>query len=162
MGGQGSGGGNRLSDEERKARGTFRSDRSDAERDAAKASKVVTGHWLPTIPPPTFPLNDVGKKKYDELTRILFAQNKLTIVTQMQAEMAARQFEKIYTITAAGKDPSASDMTELAKALGQLKIAEDAPPIANPEGRINKFASCGFSTRRNASVRVRGSSGSRS
>ena len=146
MGGRGSG--NRgLSDEEKRRRGTFREDQSEKVRLEGIASKVVTGPWLDRIPEPTLPLNEVGKKKYDDLTRQLFEQNKLTIVTQMHAEIAAGQYEKIHALRTAGKQPSASDVTQFQRALDALKIAEDAPTINNPAGKKNKFAACGFSNR---------------
>lgn len=147
MGGVGSGGNNRLTDEDRKRRGTFRPDRTDAERDAAAAARVVNGPWLREIPEPKLPLNEVGRQKYDELTTMLFEQNKLTLVTCMIAEEAASLFQEKHRRMAAGKPVPASLSTQLQRALGQLKIAEDAPPIANPAGKKNKFAECGFSSR---------------
>jgi hypothetical protein len=155
MGGVGSGGRGRLSDEERKRRGTFRADESNEVRDRAAAARVLVGPWLDTIPEPTIPLGEVGRKKYDDLTRLLHGQHKLTLVTQMHAEMAARQFEKIYKLTVAGQDPTASDMTQLNRSLDALKVAENAPTISDPGGKPNEFAQCGWSNRRNAAVRLR-------
>lgn len=146
MGGRGSGK-RGLSDEEKKRRGTFREDTSEAVRLANVAAKVVTGPWLDRIPEPTLPLGEVGRKKYEELARQLFDQSKLTLVTQMHAEVAAGQYEKIYALRTADKHPSASDITQLQRALDALKIAEDAPPINNPAGKKNKFTVCGFSNR---------------
>lgn len=155
MGGVGSGGRNRLSEEEKKRRGTFRACRSDAIYDAKAVANVVTGPWIiDKIPEPGFPLGDAGRKKYDELTRALHSQNKLTLVTQVRAELAARLYDKIYTLALEGKHPSASDTIQFQRALDALNIAEHAPPITNPGGKVNKFASCGFSNRTNAPVRL--------
>ena len=142
----GSGRGHRLTDEEKKRRGTFRPDMSEEVYKARAAEKIVTGPWLKQIPEPECPLGEVGRRKYDEFTRQLFDQNKLTSVTQMYAEIASGLFEKIHSLKAAGKHPTGSDVTQLQRALDALKIAEDAPKIANP-GKQNKFASCGFSSR---------------
>jgi hypothetical protein len=162
MGGIGSGGGNRLSDEERRKRGTFRPDRTDAARDAMAVQKVVNGPWLREIPPPELPLSEIGKGKYHELTRILFDQNKLTLVTRMLAEQAASLHQEIHRRMVAGKPVPASLSTQMQRALGQLKIAEDAPAIANPAGKQNKFAGCGFSSRLSPTRGLRGNSSSRS
>jgi hypothetical protein len=147
MGGVGSGGNNRLSDEERVKRGTFRADRTDVERDAAAASKVVTGIFLQTIPPPELPLNEIGTTKYNDLARILFEANKLTTVTRMLVEQAASLHQEMHRRLTLKKPVPASLSTQMQRALGQLKIAEDAPAIANPAGKVNKFEGCGFSSR---------------
>lgn len=136
-----------LSDDEKKRRGTFREDRTEAALVERQASKIVNGPWLETIPPPVMPLGKVGLDKYRELSTLLHSQNKLTTVTQMQAEVAARQYEKVYTISVAGGQPSASDITQLQRALDSLRIAENAAPISNPAGRINKFTGSGFANR---------------
>lgn len=154
MGGIGSGGGNRLSDEEHRRKGTFREDRSRETQIAEAAKKVVTGPWLSSIPEPELPLNEFGKKKYDELAHALFDQNKLTNVTRMLAEQAALLFQEQHRRLTANLPVTASLSDKLQRALAALKIAEDAAPITNPEGRINKFARSGFSNRRTATVRV--------
>lgn len=147
MGGFGSGGHNRLSDSEKKRRGTFRADQSEEVMTEAAAAKVVSGPWLSSIPDPELPLGETGKKKYDELTKALFDQNKLTAITRLLAEQAAMLFEQQYLRLSAGKPIPASLSDKLQRALSQLKIAEDAKPIANPEGKRNRFAGSGFSSR---------------
>lgn len=62
MGGIGSGGHNRLSDEEKKRRGTFRPDNSAEVYNARAAEKIVSGPWLTRIPDPELPLGKLGKK----------------------------------------------------------------------------------------------------
>jgi hypothetical protein len=158
MDGVRTGRGHRLSDQEKKARGTFRADMSEEVYAARAAEKIITGPWLKEIPEPILPLGEVGRKKYDEFTRQLFDQNKLTQVTQVQAEVAAAQFDKIFAIRSAGKQPSASDVTQLQRALDSLKIAEDAPKIANP-GKQNKFAGAGFANRAAPAFRIRRAAG---
>jgi hypothetical protein len=147
MGGIGSGGHNKIGDDEKRRRGTFRADRSEEARAQAAAAKVVTGPWLTSIPEPELPLNEVGRKKYDELTKVLFDANKLTAVTRMAAEQVAVLFQEQHARLSAGKSVPASLSDKLQRALSTLKIAEDAKPIENPEGKKNKFARCGFSSR---------------
>lgn len=155
MGGKGSGGHNRLSDEEKKRRGTFRAHLSEEAYDQRAAQTVIAGPWLPSIPEPSFPLDEVGRKTYDELTTMLFEQNKLTLVTKMWAEQAAIGQQEIHRLMKAGKTVRASHLNQVERALRALKIAEDAKPIANPAGTANKFEACGFANRRNATVRLR-------
>lgn len=155
MGGVGSGGHNRLSEEEKKRRGTFRKDRTDAAYEERAAKKVVAGPWLSVIPEPEIPLKEVGRRKYDELTRLLLEQNKLTAVSCMQAELAARMHEKIAALVQDGKYPSASDVNQLQRALSALRVAEDAQPIGKTGGKVNKFAGLGFANRPNSTVRLR-------
>lgn len=147
MGGMGSGGHSRLSDDEKKRRGTFRPDQSEAVFEKRRAEKVVAGPWLTSIPEPELPLNEIGRRKYHELARALFDQNKLTAVTRMQAEQAAVLFQEQHRRLEAGTGVSASLSDKLQRALSALKIAEDATPIANPTAQKNKFAQSGFSFR---------------
>ena len=58
MDGRGTGRGHRLSDEEKKRRGTFRADTSEEAHRARAAEKIVSGPWLSQIPKPTLPLGD--------------------------------------------------------------------------------------------------------
>lgn len=147
MGGKGSGGHNRLSDDEKRRRGTFRKDTSEAVYAEADAAKVVAGPWLTTIPEPDLPLNEHGRRKYDELTKVLFDANKLTAVTRSAAEQVAVLFQEQHARMTAGKPVPASLSTQMQRALAMLRIAEDAPVIDNPEGKRNKFSGCGFASR---------------
>jgi len=156
MGGRRSGGGNRLSDAEKKKRGTFRADKSEAVYEAKEASTVVAGPWLAKIPDPEYPLRDVGRAKYDDLAKQMFDAGKLTSVTHLTLSTFCVLFQKIHTMMAEGREPSASDFTQMRGMLADLKIAEDAKVIANQDAKKNKFASAGFSNRRDASVRLLG------
>lgn len=114
-----------------------------------KGSNVVTGVFLSKIPEPDYPLGTFGRRKYDEFTRMLYDGGKLTLVSVARASVAARFAEKLHVMALEGKYPTASDMTQLQRALDSLGIAEDAPPIASP-GKTNKFAHSGFALRRKA------------
>lgn len=154
MGGRGSG--TSLSDEEKKARGTFRAEKStEARKDKAEA-QVISGPWLSSIPEPEYPLNDVGRKKYDDITRWLFDSNKLTTSTHTLASLAGLYHQKLSKMAGEDRAPTASDLTQYRGVIRDLRIAEDAKPIASP-GQANKFSGSGFANRRSAEVRLRSS-----
>ena len=154
MGGSGSGGHNRLTDEEKRRRGTFQKQFSDEVYDARAAEKVIIGPWLSEIPQPELPLGEFGRKTYDDLTKMLFEQNKLTQVTCMLVEQVAALRQKQMNMMAAGKDPPVSLSNKISGLLANLRIAENAPTIASP-GQKNRFAGSGFSNQRTSSVRLR-------
>jgi hypothetical protein len=156
MGGFGSGR-RGIGDAEKRRRGTYRPENSDAALAERAGAKVVTGPWLPAIPEPDLPLNEIGRRKYDELAKSLFDQNKLTTATRDIAQQIAILHQGQYELLSSGKPVRASMVNEISKLLDKLKIAEDAPTIENPHGKINKFSGCGFSNRRDASVRLQGS-----
>lgn len=156
MGGQGSGGHNRLSDEEKKKRGTYRADQSETIYDVRATKKVVAGPWLSKIPEPDYPLNEVGRAKYDEWTKELFEQNKLTKVTVMKASALALLHQKLHRLASEGKEPSANDFAKFQSALKDLDIAANAAVTATP-GQKNRFAGSGYSTSRVSQIRIRSS-----
>jgi hypothetical protein len=150
MGGPGSGRRKLISDEEAKARGTFRAHNSEAASLAKAAERVIAGPWLSEIPEPTLPLGDVGRKEYDRLARSLFEQNKLTIVTQARAEQAALLLQTQFERLSAGKSVPAASVKQRDNLLRDLNIAEKAQPIASPGNKPKKFGRVGFSTRLSA------------
>lgn len=151
MGGKGSGGHNKLSDAEKIAKGTFRPSRSDDVYKADAAAKVVTGPWLSAIPEPSLPLMGIARTKYDEITKALFDQNKLTMATVLTAEQYALQYGQQHARLSAGKPVSVSTTLMLERMLRDLRIAEEAPVIAKPGDKTNKFRRTGFSIRAIAS-----------
>lgn len=156
MGGQGSGR-IRIGDAEKRARGTFRKDQSDDVLQLRAAQKVVTGPWLTVIPKPSIPLNEVGQAKYDELTKILFAGNKLTTVTCGDCERMAVMHQQMHARLEAGKPVSMDLIKRMDSISVRLRIAEDAPAIADPNEK-NRFAGSGFANRRSSPIRLRGHS----
>ncbi len=132
----------RIGDEEKKRRGTFRADESEAVLNAKAGAKVITGIFLPKVPDPEMPLNAVGRAKYDEIAALLFEQNKLTKVTCMDCEILALHWQGIQARIEAGKAPSSDSLKQFASITQRLRIAEDAPAIADPTRR-NKFDSIG-------------------
>lgn len=154
MGGIGSGGNGRLTDAEKRAKGTYRSDRSDEVYAARAAEKVITGPWLTSIPEPTIPLNAVGKAKYDEITALLFAGNKLTKVTCGDCERYSVMHQQMHERLTAGKAVSMDLIKRMDAISVRLRIAEDAPAIANPNQK-NRFAGSGFSNSRTSPITLR-------
>lgn len=154
MGGRGSGGHNRLSDDEKRARGTFRPDQSDDVYDARQASAtILAGPWLTSIPEPDFPLNDVGRSKYDEWTNELFTQRKLTKIAVTRASALALLYQKIAKRAGEGKDVSASDHAKFQSGLRELDIATHAKVTAQP-GK-SRFEGVGFANKRTTPFRLR-------
>lgn len=143
-----------LSDAEKKAKGTFRPDQSEAVYSAKRAEKVIVGPWLTSIPDPEMPLNAVGRAKYDEITKLLFDQNKLTKVTCMDCEILALHWQNVQGRIAAGKAPSSDSLKQISTITQRLRIAEDAPAIANPNQK-NRFEGSGFSNNRASPIRLR-------
>lgn len=153
MGGRGSGGHNRLSDDEKKQRGTYRHDQSGDVYDARRASNVITGFFLPTIPEPDFPLNELGRAKYNEWTQELFDQKKLTKIAVTRASALALLFQKIARRAGEGKDVSASDQAKFQSGLRDLDIAQHAKVTAEP-GK-SRFEFVGFADKVASPVRLR-------
>lgn len=150
MGGIGSGGHNRLSDEEKKRRGTFRPNQSEAVYGSRAAEKVITGIFLSKAPVPAIALGDLGRAEYEKLTNELIAQNKLTEFTARQANLAAKLTEEISMLAEQGKVVATSRYTALARALSNLNIAENATNIAPQGEKKSKYAGVGFASRRTA------------
>lgn len=153
MGGYGSGRRIQSSDEDKKARGVFRADRSEEAVLSKKVAKLFVGPWLTEIPEPELPLGEVGRAKYFELTRALKEQGKLSKPLIMRAEMAAMMWEKIHDLKARGEYPSGSDQSQLQRALDALDLANKATPIDNPDKK-NKFEGHGWANKKKATFRL--------
>lgn len=149
-----SGGNRRLSDAEKIARGTFRKDQSEEVYAARAGAKVITGVFLPRIPDPSIPLSEVGRGKYDELTNLLFEQNKLTVVTCGDCERMAVMHQQMHERLSAGKNVPMDLIKRMDAISLRLRIAENAPTIADPTAK-NKFANCGFSSSKVHTVGLR-------
>lgn len=143
-----------LSDEEKRKRGTFRADQSEAAYAAKRAETVVVGPWLKSIPEPTIPLDAVGRAEYDRLTKLLFNGNKLTEVTCGDCERMAVMKQQMASRLAAGKSVSMDLIKRMDAISVRLRIAEDAPAIANPNQK-SRFEGSGFANRRSSPIRLR-------
>lgn len=152
-GGLGSGRIRAMSDEERKRNGTYREDRSEAVALAKQAEKIVSGPWLPKIPEPEMPLNEVGRNKYFQIAQLLFDQNKLTQVTCDMCLNYAMLFQSAHARMSAGKTVSADASKRMDAILQKLRVAENAPTIAAPTR--NRFEGVGLRNSRTPSIRLR-------
>lgn len=144
----------RLSDEEKKRRGTFRADQSEEVYRARAAQKVVTGSTLSAVPDPEMPLNEIGLGKYRELTELLLSQGKLTKITCMDCEMIALHWQNVRARVATGKSASSDSLKQITAITQRLRIAEDAPEIESPDKK-SRFTGCGFAYQRSTPYRVR-------
>lgn len=160
MGGMGSGGHNKLTDAEKKRKGTFRKDQSASAHHAKQAKKVVAGPWLSKIPEPTLPLNEVARKRYFEIAQHLMDQGTLTVLTCETVQNAALRHAKLKRILGEGKEAPTYLLKEIDKDLKELRIAETAAPIVGGPKR-SRFAGVGFSQDRSAQISVRRVAGSR-
>jgi hypothetical protein len=154
MGGVGSGRIRTLSDDDRKRSGSFRESESEAAALAQAAEKIVVGPWLSSIPEPSVQLGSAGRKKYDEVTKLLFDQNKLTLVTCGLCELLAVYQQQMSNKLANDKPVSADLLKRMEALYVKLRIAADAPKIASP-GEKNRFAGSGFSNSRTSAIRLR-------
>lgn len=154
MGGMGSGGHNKLSDAEKKRKGTYRKDQSSTTQQVKKAEKVVAGPWLKKIPDPTLPLCDVSSAKYFEYAQHLFDQGTLTKFTCETCQIAALRYARLKSMLEDGKSPPAYLLKEIDKDVEKLTIAETAAPIVGGPKR-SRFAGVGFAQNRTAQISVR-------
>lgn len=160
MGGMGSGGHNKLSDAEKKRKGTFRKDQSASAHRAKQAQKVVSGPWLQKIPDPTLKLDDVARAKYFEYAQHLMDQGTLTKFTCETVQMAALRYSRLQSILDEDRVPPAYLINQIEKDLEKLTIAETAAPIVGGPKR-SRFAGVGFSQDRSAQISVRRVAGRR-
>jgi hypothetical protein len=146
----------RLSDEEKKRRGTFRANQSaDAQR-ARLASKIVTGVFLSEIPEPTLPLGEKGsvrRNEYDRLAQMLYEQGNLTHITLRLAEVAANTYGQMHDALSTGKTVSKHLGDLYYRTIAKLEVLEKAPNIASP-GKKNKFEGHGWAHKAGSAVRL--------
>ena len=154
MGGIGSGGRNRKSDAEKKTLGTYRSNTSEEVYNQRAAEKVIAGPWLTRVEEPSLPLNEIGRAKYFEFANLLLNGNKLTRVTCDDCERYALMHQQMHEAMKAGKRVPMDLIKRMDSIAVRLRIAEDAPPIANPNQK-SRFAGAGFSNHRTSPFRLR-------
>lgn len=136
-----------LSDEEKKARGTFRAGTSTEVRNRKLGEKVFAGPGYQDVPDPEFPLGDIGLKQYFRLAgRVLREKGRLSDVIQRACESYSILWEEAYTRRITGKKVPASIVERMDRSLSILKLAEVAtvvdPDAADP--KKNPFRACGL------------------
>lgn len=139
-----------LSDAEKKARQTFDPRYSEQARGQAASAKVIAFPSLQDIPSCSFPLDDEGQRIYDDLTRTLFEQGRLTVLTHLEISALAGGISAERAKISAGKSASAIAFVRFLERVDKLQRAsvDRAYAGSSTEGRSNKFARSGFAARR--------------
>ena len=159
MGGKGSGGHNRLSDEEKKRRGTFKESASEKVYDERAERKIITGPWISKVPEPDFPLDKIARAKYQELATMLLENGTLTAISAMQCAQVAILLQNQRNLLSTGKIPPVSLSSKVSGLMAQLRISENAKPIGE-KPKKNRFDGSGFSNSRSTPFRLRASASS--
>lgn len=158
MGGIGSGR-TGLTDEEKRKRGTTDQRYTEEARLERAAAKIVTGVFLPKVPDPSLPLNEIGKAKYVEFATLLLESGKLTKIVAEDCERYAVMYQQVHAKLAEGKNVPQQLLNAMDSLARRLKIAEDAPSIANPADK-RRFEGVGFANKRTSPYRLQRHSGS--
>lgn len=141
-----------LTDEEKKAKGTFDPRYSAEARSERAGSVVVAFPTLQDVPPCRFPLTPggAGQATYDQLIRTLHEQKRLTVLLHMEVEMLAAGLDNIHARMAQGKNVPASAFTNILARIDKLQRADHdrAYQGSQTEPQRNKFARNGFAARR--------------
>ena len=138
-----------MTDAEKIAKGTFDKRWSAEAITQRKAEKVITGRWLTNIPPPSVGLNPVGLAEYNRLAQALLDINRLTEVTQRQAQMAAVAHQQMSRMLEEGKMVPMSMLKLLDNSLKVLGLAESAKNIGPaPKATDSKWGLAGFANRK--------------
>lgn len=139
-----------LSDAEKKARKTFDPRYSEEARGEAAAAKVIAFPSLQDVPKCSFPLDEEGQRIYDDLTRTLFEQGRLTVLTHLEVSALAGGISAERRKIDMGKAPSAIAFVRFMERIDKLQRASvDRAFAGSTTGdRQNKFARSGFAARR--------------
>jgi hypothetical protein len=136
-----------LTDEEKKARGTF--EERDSEVNRTKRH-LATVHAFPTfreIPEPTVPLGEAGRRAYDKWARILFDAGHLTEISQGFIQIVGQYEDASAYYHERGK-PLPTQWVQIHKAaLGELKYLNADKSLAPKQEKSNPFARNGFARR---------------
>lgn len=146
----------RLTDEEKKKRGTFRADQSAEALDKKIASKIITGVFISKIPEPSMPLGKRGDLRYDkymELAQLMMDQGNLTTITVDWAQVAAAAWGDMHDALAKGKQIPKHTMETYKSITNKILIAEKAPNIGTP-AKQNKFEGHGWSHKAGSEIRL--------
>jgi hypothetical protein len=137
---------NGVSDERRKASGSFRPSNSEEARGRRLSAKVFAGPGFQDIPDPEFPFGEYGLRKYFELAGRLLREGKLSRATQQIAEQLAIQYEIQHQRASCGQRQQATASNNIMKFLALLKLSEDLTPVGGNvsiERKKNPFGPCG-------------------
>jgi hypothetical protein len=94
-------------------------------------------------------VTDEARREYDEMARILFDNDRLTVGTHRALCSYVKQFDVITEASAKDRPIRGTAFVQLDKARAALKIDDIGQRIASPENAPeNKFARVGFAARR--------------
>jgi len=135
-----------ISDDEKRARGTFKAGFDSETRKNKKAEKILAFPTLHEVPPPTFPLGEKGQKTYDTWARRLLEAECLNEVTKGFLENLALTEDKIHARIKEGKEIPDKTMEIRRSMLLKLEsLNVDTSRI--PKKADNKFTHNGFPAR---------------
>lgn len=120
---------NGVSDEQRKASGSFRPSNSEEARGRRLSEKVFAGPGFVDIPDPDYPFGEYGLRKYYELAGRLLKQGKLSGSTMQIAEQLAIQYEIQHQRASCGQKPGTSTTAVIMRLLALLKLTDDLTPV---------------------------------
>lgn len=139
-----------LSDDEKRRRGTYDPRYSAEVRAEAALAKVVSFPTLREIPECMFPLDVEGQKLYDELSRVLFEQKRLTVLSHAELSALCGGMSAERDKISKGKSASSVAFIRFLERIDKLQKAavDRAYAGSSTEDRPNKFARNGFSARK--------------
>jgi hypothetical protein len=137
---------NGLSDEHKKASGSFRPSTSEETRTRRLSEKIFAGPGFVDIPDPDYPFGEYGLRRYYELAGRLLKQGKLSGSTLQIAEQLAIQYEIQQQRASCGQRVSSGTTTLIMRLLALLKLTDDLTPVGGNvsiERKKNSFGPCG-------------------
>lgn len=100
-----------------------------------------------TIPDPSYPLGQVGRKVYDTWCKTLLDQGMLTAIAIEGIEMLAIAKQGIADTLAAGKQPSTFALNTLRTATIRLERLDVNKTLGEADGHENVYSHFGFARR---------------
>lgn len=138
-----------LSDEEKKRRGTFREEASDAARKTAAVSNVLAFPVEPSIPKCRLPLpeDSVGIGVYNDWCQRLFNAGLLTKVSLAFIENLVLIEDKIDRALRAGKPVASRDMIVRQSVISKLELLNVDQNLVAGQTKTGVFGKNGFPSR---------------
>lgn len=137
----------RLTDEQKKRRGTLRSDTSAESIGQKAVTKILEFPVLREIPKSQFPFNETGKETFDYWAVRMRDAGLLTKVSFGQIESLALQDHIIADAMAAGKMPPQVAVQERRKILTWIEGLNVSDSVVSGKRAKSNFASNGFPNR---------------
>lgn len=138
---------NRLSDDEKRARGTFQSNTSADAYGRREVSKVLQFPVLREIPKPTFHLGDRGMETFNFWARKLLDAGMLTRLTLDKIEGLALADDKLAARLKAGREISDATLNARLQYLKYLEGLNVDTAVVAGQTKKSAFATNGFPNR---------------